>query len=484
MALFKFDDNDIFINTLESYPEYSFYIVSGNVFIDNFPNLSGSHDQYTVSTTIDNKFEGAPILGVPEGYISLYEYNINRGSGSIQIEEDPTLVNADVTPAPIISSVRLSETDATGSLIRPFVVNDGFKHTIKVTYDDSTSNVLFDKGDLIEGSYQMSASITQYNYTSSLSVRRIINGKKTFAISGQPSNQSAVNFSIANILSKYLFRSPHMKMITEAPLPVRDLRTDECAVTNIPSIFYGKKIKPGSVELNYYVTGTLIGTLKDNGYNGELRQTFSLDSPLDYSGSVAGIVLYNEGLVILTGSYQLGIDNGIDYVDELNIETGTTINKWTHFGSGLHAHKPMPGRDPKDIDVLYGDDAATSDANIMPSFELKFQGVTEKQTMLMMSYAKQGELNWSNNPTFVDQASPYLGTYFTSSNSYKENDVQLANITDTKFSNYTPEHRKETYITKVAIYDKRKNLIGIATVANPVRKTEDRKYTFKLKLDL
>tara|TARA_B100001093_G_scaffold520211_1_gene613656 strand:- start:2791 stop:4242 length:1452 start_codon:yes stop_codon:yes gene_type:complete len=483
MALFKFDDNDIFINTLESYPEYSFYVVSGNVFIDNFPNLSGSHDQYTVSTAINNKFEGAPILGVPEGYISLYEYNINRGSGSIVYEENPNKLNDDTIPAPHITSVRLSETDATGSLMRPFVVSDGFKHSVK-TYGDSDSNVLFNFGEIIEGSYQMSASITQYNYTASARVRRIINGKKSFAISGQESDEGPINFSIANVLSKYLFKSPHMKMITEAPLPVRDLRTDECAVTNIPSIFYGKKIKPGSVELNYYVTGTLIGTLKDNGYNGELRQTFSLDSPIDYSGSVAGIVLYNEGLVILTGSYQLGMNNSIDYVDELNIETGTTINKWTHFGSGLHAHKKMPGRSPKNIEILYGDDAATSDANVMPSFELKFQGVTEKQTMLMMSYARQGELNWSNNPTFIDQGSSYLGTYYTSSNSYKENDVQLANITDTKFSNYTPEHRKETYITKVAIYDKRKNLIGIATVANPVRKTEDRNYTFKLKLDL
>ena len=39
MALFKFDKDDIFINTLVAYPETSFYIVSGNVYLDNMPHL-------------------------------------------------------------------------------------------------------------------------------------------------------------------------------------------------------------------------------------------------------------------------------------------------------------------------------------------------------------------------------------------------------------------------------------------------------------
>jgi hypothetical protein len=40
------------------------------------------------------------------------------------------------------------------------------------------------------------------------------------------------------------------------------------------------------------------------------------------------------------------------------------------------------------------------------------------------------------------------------------------------------------YISKVAIYDDKKNLIGIATMANPVLKQEDQDYTFKLRLDI
>jgi hypothetical protein len=48
----------------------------------------------------------------------------------------------------------------------------------------------------------------------------------------------------------------------------------------------------------------------------------------------------------------------------------------------------------------------------------------------------------------------------------------------------TASFQKITYISKVAIYDQYKNVIGIATVATPVKKTEERDLTFKLKLDI
>ena len=60
MALFKFDKDDIFINTLVAYPETSFYIVSGNVYLDNMPHLGQTNSD------------------VPDGYLSLYELNNDK----------------------------------------------------------------------------------------------------------------------------------------------------------------------------------------------------------------------------------------------------------------------------------------------------------------------------------------------------------------------------------------------------------------------
>ena len=52
------------------------------------------------------------------------------------------------------------------------------------------------------------------------------------------------------------------------------------------------------------------------------------------------------------------------------------------------------------------------------------------------------------------------------------------------YADPTGSFEKQTFISRIGIYDKDKNLIGVAKVANPVKKTEDREFTFKLKLDI
>ena len=38
-------------------------------------------------------------------------------------------------------------------------------------------------------------------------------------------------------------------------------------------------------------------------------------------------------------------------------------------------------------------------------------------------------------------------------------------------------------ISQIGLFDEERNLVGIAKLATPVKKTEDREFTFKLKLD-
>ena len=64
MSFKKFGDKDIIINTMRAYPLVEFLIFDSRVFYNGIPEQSGvlSHDVYNV----------------PEGHISLYEYNIDR----------------------------------------------------------------------------------------------------------------------------------------------------------------------------------------------------------------------------------------------------------------------------------------------------------------------------------------------------------------------------------------------------------------------
>ena len=99
----------------------------------------------------------------------------------------------------------------------------------------------------------------------------------------------------------------------------------------------------------------------------------------------------------------------------------------------------------------------------------------------MFAHAKENQLNFSNNPTFLS-GNIYVisGSTFYAQN----NKAGLKNIVSSSYSSYSASFKPTTYISKVGIYDKDKNLIAIAAVANPVKKTEERGYTFKLKLDI
>ena len=386
MALYKFHPDDIFINTLEAYPEYSFYIHSGTVVIDSKPNRQGSNPD------------------VPNGFESLYAINNDKPAGQV---------------------------------IYPFMTKNGSGVTFK-EFTDGEYAVKFNfGGQEISSSYNQSGSIFRdyYAVSSSVAPRRRIESLRNC-------------FNENKISSLYFAYSSSLG----------DKSTEEASLINIPSPFYGQRMKKGSVRLDYYVSGTLIGTLQDEKYNGELVQTGPEGSV--GSGSTAGVVLYKQGIVYLSGSWNLS-DNSITYSGSAN-----TNNRWIHFGSGLH----------KDISSFTHLPSA--------SFNLSYQGVTHTNTMTLLAHAKYGELNYSNNPTYKDASDPNTGLALTSSTSFIEYKTLPKNVTHTDLTDVVPTLEKETYISKVALYDEDKNLIGFAKVATPVRKTEDRQYIIKLKLDI
>ena len=201
--------------------------------------------------------------------------------------------------------------------------------------------------------------------------------------------------------------------------------------------------------------------LKDEKGNGELIQTSPVDST--NSGSVAGVVLYNEGFIFLTGSWNLHKDT-----THAELYDGTVTSyspTWQYFGT--------TGSSVLDTNV------ASS------SFSLNFSGTNYINTVTMMAHASRGELNHSNNPTYLKSGQSNWLTPQTSSTSYIESDtIQIKNIVSSSYAEPTGSFQKTTYISKIGIYDKDKNLIAIAKLASPLKKTPNRDFTFKLKLDL
>ena len=420
MYKFEFTDEDLFINRLKTYPEYNVFVYQGK--------------QYTNKEKI--------IIG--DGGLVVYDINTNLTEVPVQpfLSSSPghrqdfrtNLAN------PIVSSFSYDL-----AYISQNVAGSGSVHTFKQFANAQTGS--------ITGSYAYSVPIT----------RKLTGVTTQTAVSafdiqtGLPVTQTIypnINITasaLQNVAKKYTPLSSHF-IFESSSIRSRNLLSSSVNLINIPSVYYGSKIKKGSVNLKYYITGSLLAECSDKNQNGELIETTG-----SHAGTVVGVVLYDEGIIMLTSSAAKN-NNSIQYVP------GTaTANSWLYYGTTLN------------------DNTASSATLANASYDLNFKGTSYVTSMTMFAHAEKGHLNHSNNPTYRD-LSETINIQTGSGRIFSQGSTNIKNIVTASYSN--PPFQKTTYISKVRIYDENHNLIGVASLANPVKKTEDREYTFKLKLDI
>lgn len=408
MPYFKFRDNDLFVNTIEAYPDVKFFIQSGTVYISDRSYISGTMDGTPRATSVE---------GVPRNYISLYEYNINRG-------------NLDT--------------------IYPFVVKDGQKTTFKsISKLDWNTQFNYD-GNQITSSYSLSSSITRYRITSTT----------------QPAYKKLR--ALTNTINHYRFLSPFYDFDAYYG------GGKEVNMISIPSIFYGSSIKKGTVNLKYYVSGALVAQASDTRYNGALIQVSG-----NTTGGIVGTILYNEGIILLTSSAEI---NGSMLRYDAGSPPTATTGSWIQFGVGAN-DGDYPRNTGSDF-RLAGMSPFYYNTHVSASYAIEFQGTNHVQTMTMLAKAPYSQLNHSNNPTYLKNDAKSLEVASSGTYEFKEGKRYLVNVVPSDYTDVLPPMKKETYISKIALYDDQKNVIGYAKLATPVRKTEDREFIFKLKLDL
>ena len=363
----------------------------------------------------------------------VYDGNVylNNASGDVDLYE---MNNNGTTPG----AYPFTDDGATGYLqdalqgpIYPWM----WKSSDKVSFKSmsSSSFASLDAGQGLTGSYPQTASISREYITSTAAV-----------ITGTANHLN----SLQNTLNNYRTMSEYFNFdYYSSGAPVN--------LISIPSIIFGSSIKKGTVEMNFYVSGTLFGKLKDSNRNGELIQTEGVGT-----GQVAGVVLYNEGFALLTGTW----DIGAGFVGENYNGAGVVTASWANYGAGMN-------------DGLAGGVCDSS------SFGLSFDGTTKTQTVTLLAHAEKGEYNHSNNPTYKSYGQ--ATTPQSSSMRYVEpRELTIKNVVSSSFSDTDADFHKTTYISSVAIYDEHKNLIGIAKVATPIRKDENTEYSIRMKLDI
>ena len=398
MSYKRFKAEDIVHSTLVAKPEYNFIVHNGKTYINYYNEEDGD---------FSNK-----INHVNQGEISLYEMNVNR-------------------PA--------------NSLVSQFISKDTTRYAYRTVstsqFDDSAQ---FQFGDTISQPYPLSASINRiYIEEGQLFDDVRFQYAETFA----SENKKYIR-SLAAVIN-------NQNTVTSLAPTFGDLGTKNVNMICIPSIFYGSTVDKKSVELNFYITGTLVAQAKDTQGDGRMIESYG-----NNSGSVAGYVSYNHGLILLTGAWDQSINTEAYFHS-----SDKTKPSWLSFGTGMrHVGTPV-----------------VSGSIVSSSYEIKIKGTNKIPTVTMLAHAEKNEFNYSSNPTFIVTGSSATGSM--SARRFTETDIKVKNIKKSDFDGHEEDFENITYISKVGIYDKDKNLIAIATLANPIKKSEYRDYMIKMRLD-
>ena len=288
---------------------------------------------------------------VPVGYISLYELNVDRPSNS---------------------------------LIYPFVTKDGSLTAFK-TVSLKNFNADFQYGDIISGSYPLGASISR-DY--------LDGGTSDYIAPPVATVYKPRLLALKNTLDYYQYLSRHYEY--DSPFAYKG--TQDMSFISIPSIFYGSSIEKGSVSLKFFITGTLAAEVQDINRNGELIEVTGSNV-----GNVAGVVLYNEGFLLMTGSWDVSAHQE-NYV----VGGGNVSAKWIYFAAtGTYPTHNVPSS----------------------SFGMSFRGTNYVPVKTILTHAPKGYLNHSNNPTYIEygQSGSVLNPNVNEKGSIENSKVSIKN---------------------------------------------------------
>jgi len=421
MTLYKFDPDDILINRLVTAPQNEFIGYSGSLYLNNRRHAGKN---------------------IPTGSLSLFELNVDR--------------------------------PATDLAIHSLLVKDGSRMSFRGVTHSSYSAENY--GTEITGAYPLTSSIAR----DFIPDGRIHPWADTMGLGPgvRPTyvphhttdtyfNQSKQLLALRSTLKKYeKFSNAFVFSGSDETTP--PYLTGTINLISIPSIFYGASIEKGSVSLKFTYSGSLLDEATDERQNGEL---ISRAVGSSVSGTTVGVVAYDEGFILLYND--LSIDPGAvdSYTGHsiLGLGSGSQAN-WTYFMSQSTG-------------------SAVAGAKFPPSashFSLSFKGKNSIPTMTMFANAPIGHLNNSQNPTWISSshATWRSQAHFDSSSYVEPKFTVLKNTAQSVYKNHKEEFEKQTFISKIGIYDEDRNLIAIAKLATPVLKRETDSYTFKLKLDM
>jgi hypothetical protein len=263
----------------------------------------------------------------------------------------------------------------------------------------------------------------------------------------------------------FLYKNP----TDEKPLNISQADYDEANIGDRLEFSINLENVGNSYSRDPYTnSSSIISALKN-----KIKRTIAHVPDLSF-GTIA-----SSGIVISIRGY--AIDNGIQ-------PGSVVLQKDSNYCSDRYLDGILYGDETTIVGiVLYKEGIVILYSGVWTSFDpsadankLNFARKSDVNTYMTLVYAEKEELSHSNNPTSIHYTEPTL-----SGKAFKESDRLVLTNTVKPITNSTDgEFQKQSFITKIGLYNKNKELVAIASLASPLRKTSNREFVFKLKLDI
>jgi hypothetical protein len=281
----------------------------------------------------------------------------------------------------------------------------------------------------------------------------------------------------------------------------RNTKMDSCIFINFARLLVKDEIKKGSFKLEL-MTGSVIDagitainnnlqrdadasdgakgtllTLQDN----DGTTSYKVNSPAGeygilFSGSDTtstgttkglGLVFYQAGIAVVTssvfrqsGHYDTGFSDSAIFNDAYNPDGVTNSGIYGVAGPFGMVPNSTLGTLTGSIEKMFASASISASCGGLRNalYNVEFNNTTELNSTIYFCRAGHNEFNYSSNPSYIDENSQ----------------IRVKNTTlDTPV----------TYITSIGLYSADNELLAVAKLSEPVKKTPENELTFRVRLD-
>jgi len=241
----------------------------------------------------------------------------------------------------------------------------------------------------------------------------------------------------------------------------------ECIFVNFARLLQKDEIKKGSFNLKLGVSGSFMSGGAGSTEFGELltitdsgaATSYKINSPAgEYAilyatgattpaNTVVGQLFYQAGVAVLTASVMLG--DGTD-------STHAIVSGGLNGASDAVAFTPSGQTINQALTSV--SISGSCDSFRHRIYDIDFNNTTELNSTIYFARAGHNEFNYSSNPTYIDNTSQ----------------IRVKN---------SSLDQPASYITTVGLYSADNELLAVAKVSEPLKKTPDTELTLRVRLD-